>query len=137
MRISDWSSDVCSSDLFMAPFLIRVHGLSVEDAGLLLALTYGVGGMIGMPLGGVITDAIRKRRPGRELGTFGIVNIVVALIATAAFLAPSWQAAISFLAVYAAGAVLYYAVTFSCFVTETPSHQIGRASCRARVVQYV
>src|SRR3546814_15782428 len=76
MRISDWSSDVCSSDLFMAPFLIRVHGLSVEDAGLLLALTYGVGGMIGMPLGGVITDAIRKRRPGRELGTFGIVNIV-------------------------------------------------------------
>src|SRR3546814_17405945 len=65
---------------FMAPFLIRVHGLSVEDAGLLLALPYGVGGMIGMPLGGVITDAIRKRRPGRELGTFGLVNIVVALI---------------------------------------------------------
>src|SRR3546814_17812364 len=51
---------------FMAPFLIRVHGLRVEDAGLLLALTSGVGGLIGMPLGGVITDAIRKRRPGRD-----------------------------------------------------------------------
>src|SRR3546814_8826566 len=34
----------------------------------------------------------------------------------------------SFLAVYAAGAVLYYAVTFSCFVTETPSHLRAGAS---------
>src|SRR3546814_18960707 len=104
----------------MAPFLIRVHGLSVEDAGLLLALTYGVGGMIGMPLGGVITDAIRKRRPGRELGTFGIVHIVVALIPTAAFLAQCWPAAISFPAVSAAGAVLYLSFTVRCFVPQPP-----------------
>ena len=114
--------------IFMAPFLIRTHGLSVGDVGPLLALTYGVGGMIGMPLGGIITDAIRKHRQGRELGFFGVANMLVALIAAAAFLVPSWQAAISLLAVYSAGAVLYYSVTFSCFVTETPPHLRAGAS---------
>lgn len=108
----------CST--FMAPFLIRVHGLDVGQAGTWLATTYGVGGMIGMPLGGFVTDAIRKRYPGRELGFFGWVNIGVALIAAAAFLVPSWQFAIALLSIYAAGAVLYYGVTFSSFVTETP-----------------
>ena len=116
----------CST--FMAPFLIRVHGLKVGEAGPLLALTYGVGGMIGMPLGGIVTDAIRKRRPGRELDVFGLVNILVALVAAAAFIAPSWRMAIALLAVYAAGAVFYYGVTFSCFVTETPPHLRAGAS---------
>jgi predicted MFS family arabinose efflux permease len=114
--------------IFMAPFLIRVHGLTVGQAGPLLALTYGIGGMIGMPLGGVVTDFIRKRRPGHELGFFGIVNICVSLIAAAAFLVPDWRMAIALLGLYAAGAVFYYGVTFSSFVTETPSHLRAGAS---------
>ena len=114
--------------IFMAPFLIRVHGLTLGEAGPLLALTYGVGGMIGMPLGGVVTDFIRKRRPGRELGFFGVGNIAVAAIAAAAFLVPDWKVAIVLLGLYATGAVLYYAVTFSAFITETPPHLRAGAS---------
>jgi predicted MFS family arabinose efflux permease len=114
--------------IFMAPFLIRVHGLTIGQAGPLLAMTYGIGGMIGMPLGGIITDYIARKRPGRELGFFGVVNIIVYLIAAAAFLVPDWHVAIALLGVYAAGAVLYYGVTFSCFVTETPSHLRAGAS---------
>ena len=114
--------------IFMAPFLIRVHGLTVGQAGPLLALTYGIGGMIGMPLGGVVTDIIRKRRPGRELGIFGVVNVFVSLIAAAAFLVPDWRAAITLLGFYAAGAVLYYGVTFSSFVTQTPPNLRAGAS---------
>jgi MFS family permease len=112
----------------MAPFLIRVHGLTVGQAGPLLALTYGIGGMIGMPLGGVVTDFIRKRKPGRELGFFGAVNICVSLVAAAAFLVPDWRMAIALLGLYAAGAVFYYGVTFSSFLTETPSHLRAGAS---------
>lgn len=114
--------------IFMAPFLMRVHGLTIGQAGPLLALTYGIGGMIGMPLGGVVTDYIRKRRPGHELGFFGIVNICVSLIATAAFLMPDWRPAVALLGLYAAGAVFYYGVTFSSFVTETPPHLRAGAS---------
>lgn len=106
--------------VFMAPFLIRVHGLTVGRAGPLLALTYGIGGMIGMLLGGFVTDFIRRRRPGRELGIFGLVNVFVSFVAAAAFLVPSWRASIILLAFYSAGAVFYYGVTFSSFVSETP-----------------
>ena len=116
----------CST--FMSLFLIQVHGFDVGHAGLLLALTYGIGGMIGMPLGGFVTDAIRKRYPGRELGFFGKVNIGVSVVAAAAFLVPDWRIAVALLGVYAAGAVFYYGVTFSSFVTETPSHLRAGAS---------
>lgn len=114
--------------IFMAPFLIRVHGLDVAQAGTLLALTYGVGGMIGMPLGGFVTDAIRRRYPGRELGFFGLVNIGVAIVAAGAFLVSSWEIAAVLLALFAAGAVFYYSVTFSTFVTETPPQLRAGAS---------
>lgn len=116
----------CST--FMALFLIHTHGFDVGQAGPLLALTYGIGGMIGMPLGGFVTDAIRKRYPGRELGFFGKVNIGVSLVAVTAFLVPDWRLAVGLLGLYAAGAVFYYAVTFSSFVTETPSHLRAGAS---------
>jgi fucose permease len=114
--------------IFMAPLLIRVHGLDVGRAGALLALSYGLGGMVGMPVGGMVTDAIRKRRPGRELEFFGLANGVVALLAAAAFVAPDWRVAIALIGVYAVGAVLYYSVTFSAFLTECPPHLRGGGS---------
>ena len=114
--------------IFMAPFLIRVHGLGIGQAGPIIAMTYGVGGMIGMPLGGIVTDWIRARMPGRELAFFGLVNIAVAVVAAAAFMVPDWRVAVGLMGLYAAGAVFYYGVTFSCFVTETPSNLRAGAS---------
>jgi MFS family permease len=110
----------CSA--FMAPFFIRVHGLSIEQTGTMLALTYGVGGMIGMPLGGIISDAIHKRFPGRELAFFGWVNVLAAMIAAAAFLVPSWHVAMALIGIYAVSVVFYYAVIFATFMNETPGH---------------
>jgi hypothetical protein len=116
----------CSA--FIAPFFIRVHHLAIAQTGAMLALTYGVGGMIGMPLGGVITDAIRKRFPGSELGFFGWVNILSALIAAAAFLAPTWQIAMGLIGLYAVCVVFYYGVIFSTFMNETPAQLRAGAS---------
>src|SRR3546814_3786606 len=41
MRISDWSSDVCSSDLYIAPRIgrVRVRGIDLSDDN-----NYGTGG---------------------------------------------------------------------------------------------
>src|SRR3546814_7226043 len=38
MRISDWSSDVCSSDLFNSPYVSRFTGMMIEPPRLLRAL---------------------------------------------------------------------------------------------------
>src|SRR3546814_19042850 len=73
MRISDWSSDVCSSDLLaiggsFVAFLTygknlwalilfqRSHGLSAGETGLMLGVTIGVAGIVGTWLGGYLAD---------------------------------------------------------------------------------
>src|SRR3546814_4678460 len=65
MRISDWSSDVCSSDLY-APGATRPHRLSLADVG--LRPTYRswyrlavAGGLLCMPLA-----RSEERRVGKE-----------------------------------------------------------------------
>src|SRR3546814_5966212 len=82
MRISDWSSDVCSSDLLaiggsFVAFLTygknlwalilfqRSHGLSAGETGLMLGVTIGVAGIVGTWLGGYLADRFGSvdRRP--------------------------------------------------------------------------
>src|SRR3546814_5205318 len=64
MRISDWSSDVCSSDLY-APGATRPHRLSLADVG--LRPTYRswyrlavAGGLLCMPLASLINLAFQS-----------------------------------------------------------------------------
>src|SRR3546814_2448721 len=83
MRISDWSSDVCSSDLcisaivliatgiygritWLTTFLIRSHGIPIVHAGLMVAIAYGVRGSVGSFAAGWIADWFNKRRGGFE-----------------------------------------------------------------------
>jgi len=53
---------------FLSPYLMRVHGVSLREAGFLSMLVYGVGGGIGLLLGGAAADAaVRRRADGRAL----------------------------------------------------------------------
>jgi predicted MFS family arabinose efflux permease len=53
---------------FLSPYLMRVHGASLREAGFVSMLVYGVGGGIGLLLGGVASDAaVRRRADGRAL----------------------------------------------------------------------
>jgi predicted MFS family arabinose efflux permease len=52
---------------FLSPYLIRVHGLDVRQAGLVSMLAYGLSGIPGMLLGGVAGDALRRRGPAHRL----------------------------------------------------------------------
>jgi predicted MFS family arabinose efflux permease len=53
---------------FPSPYLMRVHGVSLREAGFVSMLVYGVGGGIGLLLGGAASDAAVRRRPdGRAL----------------------------------------------------------------------
>src|SRR3546814_18731997 len=72
MRISDWSSDVCSSDLVLAGFLgwrsDRLHGLGGLRAGVIGCQRFGhldIGGVIGR-VGKCDGVRSEERRVGQE-----------------------------------------------------------------------
>jgi MFS family permease len=53
---------------FLSPLLMRYHGVSVAEAGLLATLIYGVAGGVGLSLGGALSDRLAaRRRDGRLL----------------------------------------------------------------------
>ena len=59
---------------FLSPFLMRYHGTSLREAGLVSMMVYGVGGGLGLLLGGMAADAaVRRRADGRMLVAAGAI----------------------------------------------------------------
>lgn len=52
---------------FLSPLLMRVHGLSVVEASNRVTLIYGLSGIPGLILGGILGDALRRRRVNGRL----------------------------------------------------------------------
>src|SRR3546814_10084085 len=110
MRISDWSSDVCSSDLFNLL------------AGQQLAVAFEYGHTVGLqqsrnPTGKVLNDLVLARDHGRNVhGHFASAD------------AMNLEALVGFMKLV--GAVQQR-------LGRNATYEIGRASCRERVCQYV
>ena len=47
---------------FLVSFLVRVHKLDIFEAGMISMLTYGLAGIPGLLIGGLLADSIMKRR---------------------------------------------------------------------------
>ena len=63
---------------FITPFLMRYHGLDIQQANLVSMLVYGVMGAPGLLIGGFIGDAVMKRRTnGRML--LGAIAIMLSV----------------------------------------------------------
>src|SRR3546814_9706369 len=78
MRISDWSSDVCSSDLF--PYLQTTYGLTTVETGFFTAVPLAAGAA-GNWLGGVGSDfAVRRTGSAASLRYVAIIGFVLAAI---------------------------------------------------------
>lgn len=79
---------------FIAPLVIRYHGVGLKQAGLVSMLIYGLSGIPGLLAGGFLADALgRKRKDGRLLlGTVCILLsvplMVVALLQPPRAIAP-------------------------------------------------
>jgi MFS family permease len=66
---------------FLAPFLMRFHGVNIRDAGLISMVVFGLSGIPGLLIGGVLGDAVMKRRSnGRLLVATLLLLISVPLI---------------------------------------------------------
>src|SRR3546814_11220858 len=104
MRISDWSSDVCSSDLlgissfgiygigqWQTTFLIRSMELDLQVAGFWSGLSHGTGGIIGVIGVGALTSYLMRRDHRWELWIPAAGYSASAPAFAAAFLATAWQ----------------------------------------------
>jgi predicted MFS family arabinose efflux permease len=69
---------------FIAPLVIRYHGVGLRQAGLVSMLVYGLSGVPGLLAGGVLADAIsRRRKDGRLLLAATCILISVPLMVIA------------------------------------------------------
>lgn len=74
---------------FVVPFMMRVHGMSVGEAGTIYGLCTALGGLIGSLLGGVVTDRLAARDV-RWLCWVPAVGVLgICAFYQTAFLAPS------------------------------------------------
>src|SRR3546814_15303629 len=120
MRISDWSSDVCSSDLTTAAVL---WGLPLPAR----VLDDGIDVSVWTPRRSPRGRGVRGHQLDRRLVS-AVVHPAASLVVTSP--ASTWALL---------GAVIshpYDLVAIGDAIIRTPQ-QIGRASCRERVCQYV
>ena len=63
---------------FLTPYLMRYHGIDIRSANFVSMVVYGLSGAPGLILGGIIGDAVMKRRANGRLlvGAFAIVGSV-------------------------------------------------------------
>ncbi len=63
---------------FITPFLMRYHGADIRSANFVSMVVYGLSGAPGLILGGILGDAVMKRRPNGRLlvGALAILGSV-------------------------------------------------------------
>jgi predicted MFS family arabinose efflux permease len=61
---------------FLSPFLQRVHKLDSFNAGIISMITYGLSGVPGLLIGGMLGDSIMKRRTNGRLLLAGIALLI-------------------------------------------------------------
>jgi len=98
---------------FLAPYMIRVHGADVASAGYISSFVYGFAGIPGMLLGGLLGDAvIRRRANGRLL----VASTALLISVPCLFLALRMDASMPFSILFGFGCMMlytYYATVYS------------------------
>lgn len=110
---------------FLAPFLMRVHGLGIAEAGMVIAATYGVGGLVGIAGGGVIGDWLNRKSDGAALICVAAFNVAAAGFAIAAVSFTQLVPGLIALVLYSILCVAYYGPVIGAYVTRLPADRRG------------
>jgi MFS family permease len=100
---------------FLSPFLQRVHHAQPFEAGLISMTTYGLSGVPGLILGGIIGDAVVKRRANGRL-LVGAISVLLGVPLVYFALTQPAGATLSFTVLLFLGWALmyvYYATVYS------------------------
>lgn len=124
---------------FLTPFLMRYHGLDIQQANFVSMIVYGVMGAPGLLIGGFIGDAVmRKRRNGRML--VGTIAIVLSIPAVYFALSVPKGSTLMFLILMGLACALmyfYYATVYSTIQDITEPASRGTAMAVYFLAMYV
>src|SRR3546814_3506810 len=81
---------------FFSPFLIRIHEMSLAEAGYAIGAVKGPTGIIGLLAGGLVADRLAKRSLGGGIRIVGGLMVLAAAFAIATVTVPSWTLALAF-----------------------------------------
>jgi predicted MFS family arabinose efflux permease len=80
--------------VFLASFLMRVHGLSLASAGVASGAIYGIGGILGGTLAGRIGDYVARRRSDGRMICAALAALISAPFAYIGILQPAGSTAL-------------------------------------------
>ncbi len=100
-------------NVFAPAFLMRVHGLSASQTGLRMGIMYGVGGLIGTFVGGVLGDYLGRRDAAWRQIIPAIGQWLSLPTALAAWLVPNATLSVACLTISYMFGLFYFAPTFA------------------------
>ena len=110
---------------FFSPFLIRVHEMSVAEAGYAIGAVKGPTGIIGLLAGGLVADRLAKRSLDGGIRIVGVLMALAAAFAVATVMVPSWTLALVLTGCFNFLNYTYYGATFATYMTLAPAHMRG------------
>lgn len=110
---------------FFSPFLIRIHGMSVAEAGYAIGAVKGPTGIIGLLAGGIVADRLARRSLDGGIRIVGLLMMLAAVFAVATVTVPNWTLALVFTGCFNFLNYTYYGATFATFMTLSPVHMRG------------
>lgn len=113
---------------FMASHYVRHYDLPLDRVGYSIAFIMGVGGAVGMPAGGVISDWVSKRSLAFAPRFAGFIAALSIPFAVVGCMAPSLQLSIGAFFIYSIIVHTYLGPTFSTFLSLSPARLRGAMS---------
>lgn len=111
--------------LWLPSFLIRSHGMSIAEAGFLLAISSGAITAIALALSGPVTTRLAGDNQGK-LSAVPLVTVAVSIASAALFLiVPSTPMMIAGLCVFAAFNYLYISLAYTLLLGIAPTRMRG------------
>jgi len=124
---------------FLSPYLIRVHGMDLRQAGLVSMLAYGLSGIPGMLMGGIGGDALRRRGPAPRLLLGAGLFLCAAPLIFAALRQPAGRilAFAGLLGLACAAMAAYYSIVYAALQDVVPASLRGTAIAVYFLAMYV
>jgi predicted MFS family arabinose efflux permease len=113
---------------FMPSLYVRMHGMELAQVGLTIALIKGVGGVIGMPLGGFISDYVSKRSIALSPLAVCFAMALSAPLAALGIFSPSMLVSIVAFFVYDIAVQIYLGPTMATYLSLAPANLRGAMS---------
>jgi MFS family permease len=119
---------------FMSAFLMRVHQLPIDRAGLAVGIVLGAGAGVGMPLGGVLTDIFTRHWPAKSFYRVAALMVAGVPFALAGLIVPATGLAIRWLIVFELFCSCGYTAALRVYLNAAPQGMRGALSAFATIL---